>query len=90
MNDEQAPIDDNKLVAERRAKLDALRESGPAFPNDFRRTARAGELQERYQDAEKDALWPKLDAVIPQFRVYRKRTDRNIRIFRLKPRGGAA
>ncbi len=56
MNDEQAPIDENKLVAERRAKLDALRERGPAFPNDFRRTATAGELQQRYMDSEKEAL----------------------------------
>ena len=37
--------DDNKLVAERRAKLAALRAAGePAFPNDFRRDALAGEL----------------------------------------------
>ena len=34
--------DENKLVAERRAKLAALRAaSGPAFPNDFRRDALA-------------------------------------------------
>ena len=37
--------DDNKLVAERRAKLAALRATGgPAFPNDFRRDALADEL----------------------------------------------
>lgn len=37
--------DDNKLVAERRAKLGALRATGgPAFPNDFRRDALANEL----------------------------------------------
>ena len=37
--------DDNKLVAERRAKLAALRATGgPAFPNDFRRDALANEL----------------------------------------------
>ena len=33
--------DDNKLIAERRAKLAKLREAGNAFPNDFRRTAMA-------------------------------------------------
>lgn len=39
---------------------------------------------ERVSDAEKEALWPRLDAIIPQFRVYRRRTDRDIRIFRLR------
>ena len=29
--------DENHLIAERRAKLSALREKGVAFPNDFRR-----------------------------------------------------
>jgi len=36
--------DDNHLIAERRAKLAKLRERGPAFPNDFRRNALAGDL----------------------------------------------
>ena len=36
--------DDNKLIAERRAKLDALREAGNAFPNDFQRNSLAEEL----------------------------------------------
>ena len=31
------PVDENHLIAERRAKLAALREQGIAFPNDFRR-----------------------------------------------------
>jgi lysyl-tRNA synthetase class 2 len=35
---------ENRLIAERRAKLARLREAGPAFPNDFRRDALAGEL----------------------------------------------
>lgn len=37
-------------------------------------------------DDEKPALWPRLDAVVPQFRTYRERTDRDIRVFRLRPR----
>ena len=36
--------DENKLIAERRAKLAAIRGQGVAFPNDFRRTHFAGEL----------------------------------------------
>ena len=37
----EASIDENKLIAERRAKLDKVRGGGIAFPNDFRRDALA-------------------------------------------------
>ena len=40
--------DENKLIAERRAKLARLRAEREAFPNDFRRDARAGELAAAY------------------------------------------
>ncbi len=43
--------DENHLIAERRAKLGALRGQGIAFPNDFRRTDYAGDLQSDYADA---------------------------------------
>ncbi len=36
--------DENALIAERRAKLSRLRESGVAYPNDFRRDALAADL----------------------------------------------
>ena len=36
--------DENRLIAERRAKLAALRGATPAFPNGFRRDAHAGDL----------------------------------------------
>jgi len=42
MTDHEEP--ENRLIAERRAKLDRLREHGIAYPNDFRRDALAGEL----------------------------------------------
>jgi lysyl-tRNA synthetase class 2 len=38
------PQDENQIIAERRAKLDALRTRGQAYPNDFRRDALAAEL----------------------------------------------
>ena len=48
------PADENRLVAERRAKLAALRrQGGPAFPNDFRRAHYAGDLQTEFADAER-------------------------------------
>src|SRR5205085_2228142 len=46
-----APVDENHLIAERRAKLAALRAQGIAFPNDFRRVDHAGDLQSDYADA---------------------------------------
>ncbi len=51
-----APQEDNKLIAERRAKLSEMREQGNAFPNDFRRDASAAELQEKYGDKTKEEL----------------------------------
>lgn len=54
MNETTAPqsVDENHLIAERRAKLAALRGQGVAFPNDFRRADYAGDLQAEYADAE--------------------------------------
>ena len=49
-------IDENHLIAERRAKLARLRERGVAFPNDFRRTALAGRLLEEHGSASAEAL----------------------------------
>jgi lysyl-tRNA synthetase class 2 len=52
---ESAP-DENKLIAERRGKLARLREEGNAFPNDFRRTALADQLQGEFGDPSKEEL----------------------------------
>ena len=60
MNDEQhsdsAAPDENKLIAERRAKLSGLRERRNPFPNDFRRTALAADLQKDYGHCSKEEL----------------------------------
>ncbi len=50
------PIDENKLVAERRQKLAALREDGFTFPNEFRRNALAGQLQANYAEHSNELL----------------------------------
>jgi lysyl-tRNA synthetase class 2 len=50
-----AAPEENRLIAERRAKLAALRAQGPAFPNDFRRDALAADLLSTYR--ERDAAW---------------------------------
>lgn len=41
-------LDENKLIAQRRDKLNQMRERGVAFPNDFRRNCVAGELHAEY------------------------------------------
>ena len=53
MTDEK---DENKLIAERRSKLDVMREGGNAYPNDFRRTALAGQLHQNFDTHEDEAL----------------------------------
>ena len=55
MTDTPTPqhADENHLIAERRAKLKALRGQGIAFPNDFRRDAYAGDLQAEFEDTER-------------------------------------
>lgn len=56
MSDNSQPQDENKLIAERRAKLNALREQGNAFPNDFRPQHKAQDLQTQFGEYEKPAL----------------------------------
>jgi lysyl-tRNA synthetase class 2 len=48
--------EDNKLIAERRAKLAEQRAEGNPFPNHFRRDSTAAELQEKYGDKSKEEL----------------------------------
>ena len=48
-----ADNEEQEQVAQRRAKLQSMREEGIAFPNDFRRDVMTGELHAEY--AEKDA-----------------------------------
>lgn len=59
--EQAAPQDENKLIAERREKLKALREQAraqgvAAFPNDFKPTHRAGALLAEYGAQEGEAL----------------------------------
>ena len=51
------PQDENKLIAERRDKLKAIREgAGVAFPNDFKPKDRADQLHQAHGAATKEAL----------------------------------
>jgi lysyl-tRNA synthetase class 2 len=46
------PIDENRLIAERREKLKKLRAEGIAFPNDFKIDSFSGDLQDEFADKE--------------------------------------
>ena len=56
MSDNTQKQDDNRLIAERREKLTALREEGNAYPNSFRRDSYAADLQEQHGDKSKEEL----------------------------------
>ena len=55
-NTENQPIDENKLIAQRREKLKQMREQGIAFPNNFRRDSISGELHAEYDGKSKEEL----------------------------------
>jgi lysyl-tRNA synthetase class 2 len=49
-------LDENSIIAERRAKLAAIREQGVAFPNDFRPQHKAAELHAQYGEMDNLSL----------------------------------
>ena len=53
---EEVAVDENELIAQRRSKLDALREQGQAFPNSFRRDSYAEFLHESFGELDKEEL----------------------------------
>ena len=55
-NSPTPPQDENRLIAERRAKLASAREVGVAFPNDYTPDTTAGELHTQYDDHEQASL----------------------------------
>jgi lysyl-tRNA synthetase class 2 len=56
MSDINEQQDENRLIAERRTKLDALKENGNAYPNKFRRDSYAEDLFEQYGEKTKEEL----------------------------------
>ncbi|MDC8831647.1 lysine--tRNA ligase [Alteromonas gilva] len=68
-------LDENKLIAERRAKLSAIREQCRAngFPNSFRRENYAQELQDKYAELDKETLVEQDNQVSVAGRVMAKR-----------------
>jgi lysyl-tRNA synthetase, class II len=69
------PLDENKLIAERREKLAAIRaQGGVAFPNDFKPADRAADLVARYGRMTNEELEPQEIAVSVGGRMMLKRT----------------
>ena len=67
------PQDENQIIAERRAKLGALRAKGNAFPNDFRRDALAAELHQAHDAQSNEELEPLKRTVAVAGRMMLKR-----------------
>ncbi len=80
--------DENKLIAERRGKLDLLRESGNAYPNDFRRNALAGQLHQTFAAHEDTVLREEHVKVAVSGRMMVKRVMGKASFIKLQDRSG--
>lgn len=85
---DQEKQDENTLIAERRRKLDALREGGNAFPNDFRRNALAEELHQIYGKHEDEHLREEKVQVSVSGRMMVKRVMGKASFIKLQDRTG--
>ena len=80
--------DENKLIAERRRKLDSIRDRGNAFPNDFRRNATADELQQTFEDHDNETLQQEKIHVAVAGRMMAKRVMGKASFIKLQDRSG--
>ena len=87
-NSDNNPQDEGKLIAERRRKLDALRESGNAYPNDFRRNALAEELQLTFEEHDDETLKKENIVVSVAGRMMVKRVMGKASFIKLQDRSG--
>ncbi|MGI9232629.1 MAG: lysine--tRNA ligase [Woeseiaceae bacterium] len=80
--------DENKLIAERRSKLDSLREQGNAYPNDFRRNSIAEELHRTFDAHDDEALRDEHVKVAVSGRMMAKRVMGKASFVKLQDRSG--
>ena len=80
--------DENALIAERRRKLEALRELGNPFPNDFRRNALADELHQSYGSHDDEHLREENVHVAVSGRMMAKRVMGKASFIKLQDRTG--
>jgi lysyl-tRNA synthetase class 2 len=81
-------LDENKLIAERRSKLDALREQGNPYPNDFRRNSIAEELHQTFDSHDDEALREEHVSVAVSGRMMAKRVMGKASFVKLQDRSG--
>jgi lysyl-tRNA synthetase class 2 len=79
---------ENKLIAERRRKLDQLREAGSAFPNDFERGAIAGALHAAYDAHSAETLTKEAITVSVAGRMMAKRVMGKSSFAKIQDRSG--
>jgi len=80
---------EHALIAERRRKLEALREAGKAYPNDFRRNARAEDLQLAFGTLDGETLERESVPVTVAGRMMAKRIMGKASFARLEDMSGA-
>ena len=71
----ESPVDENQIIAERRAKLARLRTGGVAFPNDFKPADRADSLLAAHESKSREQLQAELVAVSVAGRMVLKRVQ---------------
>ncbi len=79
---------ENRLIAERRATLQRLRDAGNAYPNEFRRDSLADELVAAYRSHSAESLAAQPIAVKLAGRLMVKRLGGGISFVRLQDRSG--
>ena len=82
------PTEDNRLVAERREKLNALRSEGNAYPNDFRTSTSTAQLHQQYGEVEDDAFAEITDTFAVAGRMMAKRVMGKVSFVKLRDRSG--
>ena len=88
-NEKTTEIDENRLIAERRTKLGALREAGQAYPNDFRKDTTSGVLHERFDECDADELTTVEEQFSLAGRMMAKRVMGKIAFVRMQDRSGS-
>ncbi len=87
MSDQTERPAENRLIAERRAKLERLRD-GDAFPNDFRRDSLAGELLAGFGEHSPESLDEEAQRVRVAGRMMAKRVMGKASFVKLQDRSG--
>jgi len=88
-NNVTTEVDENRLIAERRAKLDALRQNGEAYPNDFRKDTTAAELNRRFGESDAEELAGVEEEFAVAGRMMAKRVMGKIAFVLLQDRSGS-